>query len=184
MNAVNARALAPLLAALGMLPAQPSQPAQLQRITRDRLCVTNGEITTTASGRLAINTPSSRALVRGPSTPAIAEIRFTYLGPSADSKPLASGEIRRQIGLKLRSQNQCNLLYVMWHIEPDHRVIVQTKQNPGESTHAQCGAHGYTTLRPDRSAALPPIASGASHTLRASLTDHHLIVTADNQVVW
>lgn len=76
----------------------------MQPISRERLCVTNGEITTTASGRLAINTPSSRAIVRGASTPDTVEMRFTYLGPSTESKPLASGEIRRQIGLKLIRQ--------------------------------------------------------------------------------
>lgn len=90
------------IAALALLTLQPSR---LQRISRDQLCVTNGEITTTANGRLAINTASSRAVVHAPVSSDVAEVRFTYLGPSVDSKPLASGEMRRQIGLKLHSLN-------------------------------------------------------------------------------
>jgi len=170
---MKARALASAVLALGIQPP-------LQAISRDQLCVTNGEITTTAGGRLAINTPSSRAIVKNASTPAMVEMRFTYLGPSADSKPLASGEIRRQIGFKLRSRNQCNLLYVMWHMEPDTKLAVLVKRNPGDSTHAQCGARGYTTV----GAASVPIGAGESHILRASLTGDRLTVTADRRVVW
>jgi hypothetical protein len=160
------------------------QPAPLQRISRDQLCVTNGEIMTTANGRLAINTPSSRAVVRTPTAPGVAEIRFTYLGPSQGSKPLASGEMRRQIGLKLRAQDQCNLLYVMWHIEPDAKFGVSIKRNPGQYTHEQCDAHGYVTIRPRTSATLPPIKAGESHTLRAALTGDDLTLTADGKIVW
>ena len=169
---------------IAALVALAMQPAPLQRLSRDRLCVTNGEITTTPAGRLAINTPSSRALVQSPTTPGVAEIRFTYMGPSTDAKPLASGELRRQIGIKLRSENQCNLLYVMWHIEPDAKFGVSVKRNPGDSTHAQCDAHGYTTIRPRVSAAMPRIAPGESHTLRATLNGNDLTVTADSIVVW
>jgi hypothetical protein len=174
---MNARAL-PALIVLAM------QGAPLQRVARDQLCVTNGEITTTPNGRLAINTPSSRAIVQIPTASGMAEIRFTYLGPSEGSKPLASGEMRRQIGLKLRAMNQCNLLYVMWHIEPDTKIAVSIKRNPGQSTHEQCDAHGYTTIRPRTSSTLARASSGESHTLRAELTGDDLTVTADSKIVW
>jgi hypothetical protein len=174
---MNARAL-PALIVLAM------QGAPLQRIARDQLCVTNGAITTTPQGRLAINTPSSRAIVMSHAAPGIAEIRFTYVGPSEGSKPLASGEMRRQIGLKLRAQDQCNLLYVMWHIEPDAKFAVSVKRNPGQDTHAQCDAHGYTTIRPRTSTTLPRVLPGESHTLRAELTGDDLTVTADAKIVW
>jgi hypothetical protein len=174
---MNARALSALVV-LAM------QPAQLQRISRNQLCVTNGEITTTPKGRLAINTPSSRAVVLTPTGPGVAEIRFTYVGPSEGSKPLASGEMRRQIGLKLRAQDQCNLLYVMWHIEPDAKFGVSIKRNPGQNTHEQCDAHGYVTIRPRASTTLPRVSPGESHTLRAELTGEDLKLTADGKAVW
>src|SRR5260370_38399115 len=81
-------------------PSATSSPA-LRAIGKDKLCVSNGAVTTLPSGKLAIDTPSSRAVVRVGTTQT-AEIRFRYLGPSQDAKPLASGELRRQLGLKLR----------------------------------------------------------------------------------
>ena len=177
MPNVTVRVIVPALVGLAMQPAQ-------QRVSLDQLCVTNGEITTTPSGRLAINTASSRAVVRIPTAPGIAEVRFTYLGPSQESKPLASGEMRRQIGLKLRAQDQCNLLYVMWHIEPDAKFGVSIKRNPGQYTHEQCDARGYVTIRPRVSTTLPRVLPGESHTLRAVLTGVDLTVTADGRVVW
>jgi hypothetical protein len=160
------------------------QPGQLRPVTRDQLCVTNGEVAITAKGHLAINTPSARAIVLAPVASGVAEIRFTYLGSSEGSKPLASGEMRRQIGLKLRALNQCNLLYVMWRIEPESKLVVQVKRNPGQSTHEQCDAHGYVTIRPRSSAASPPILSGQSHRLHAEITGDDLSVTADGVRVW
>jgi hypothetical protein len=174
---MNARALSALI-----VLAMPGAP--LQRVTRDQLCVTNGEITTTPKGRLAINTPSSRAIVQIPTVSNVAEIRFTYLGPSDGSKPLASGEMRRQIGLKLRALNQCNLLYVMWHIEPNTKIAVSIKRNPGQSTHEQCGAHGYTTIRPRTSSILARVSPGESHTLRGEFNGDDVTVTSDGKVVW
>jgi hypothetical protein len=106
------------VATAGAVHPEPLRPVALRDI-----CTTNGEIRMGPDGRLEINTPSSRAVLRFRSEP-VAEIRFTYLGPSEQSKPLASGELRRQIGLKLRAQDTCNLVYAMWHIEPDARVSV------------------------------------------------------------
>lgn len=157
--------------------------SSFSRIESRDLCVTNGVVSTSPDGRLAIDTPSSRAVLRIASEPA-AEIRFRYLGPTAGSKPLASGEMRRQIGLKLRAQDTCNLLYVMWHIEPDSRIAVSVKRNPGQHTHAECGAHGYTNIRPIRGVAMDRILPGESHTLRAELHGTDLRVIADGRPVW
>jgi hypothetical protein len=161
----------------------PAQAQTLQSVQLDALCVTNGTVTALPGGRLAINTPSSRAVVRT-STASRAEIRFRYLGPSEGSKPLASGEMRRQIGLKLRALDQCNLLYVMWHIEPDSRVAVSIKRNPGMYTHEQCGANGYINLRPPTKVTVPPIRPGEAHVLRAALQGDALTVYADGTVAW
>jgi hypothetical protein len=161
-------------------------PLTLQQIDRDRLCVTNGAVSALGAGRLLIETPSSRAFVQSGTENAadqIAELRFQYLGPSQDSKPLASGEMRRQIGLKLRAEDTCNLVYAMWHIEPDTRVAVSIKRNLGMHTHEQCGAHGYINFSAQNSG-LPPMRSGEAHTLRAELHGNGLTVATDGKVAW
>jgi hypothetical protein len=134
-------------------------------------------------GWLEIDTPSSRAVVRA-ATEQSAEIRFRYLGPSEGSKPLASGEMRRQIGLKLRAQDSCNLVYAMWHIEPDSRIAVSVKRNPGKQTHEECGARGYVNIKARTSVEMPKIHSGESHVLLAELHGNDLTVTADHRVAW
>jgi hypothetical protein len=162
-----------------------SGPA-LHRIDRNDFCVTNGAVSMLPGGQLAVETPSSRAVV---STAAkntadqIAEIRFRYLGPTPSSKPLVSGELRRQIGLKLRAQDTCNLLYVMWHIEPDATVAVSIKRNAGMHTHEQCRAGGYVNFKAQRRPVLP-IRPGQTHTLRAELHGNDLTVTTDGKIAW
>jgi hypothetical protein len=163
--------------------AQQGPP--LMRIDRDRLCVTNGAVSALANGRLAIDTPSSRAVVQTSPTNApdqIAELRFQYLGPSQGSKPLASGELRRQIGLKLQAADSCNLIYAMWRIEPDARVAVSIKLNPALHTHEQCGARGYLNFQSQNVAS--SVHPGEVHTLRAALHGKDLTVTADGKIAW
>lgn len=167
--------------------AQNELLSALQRIDRDRLCVTNGMVSTSADGQLAVETPSSRATVQSATENAadqIAEIHFRFLGPSQDSRPLASGELRRQIGLTLQTQDSCNLIYVMWRIEPDARVAVSIKRNADQHTHQQCGARGYINFTPQDRDSLPPIRAGDAHTLRAELHGEDLTVTADDKVAW
>lgn len=166
-----------------LLVASPTTAEELRPVARSDLCVTNGEIKALPGGRLLVDAASSRAVLRSP-TDAVAEIDFRYLGPSAGAKPLASGELRRQIGLKLRAQDTCNLVYAMWHIEPDARVAVSIKRNPGMSTHEQCDAHGYINLKPTISAGPPAIAPGQEHRLRAELRQSRLTVIADGKVAW
>lgn len=159
----------------------------LQRIGRSDLYVTNGAVKPRPVGSLAIDTPSSRAVVRTVPVDAVnqtAEIRFRYLGASAIQKPLASGELRRQIGLKLHAADSCNLVYVMWRIEPVSRIVVSVKRNAGLHRHLQCGAHGYQTIAPRRHAAPPPIRVGDVHTLRAGLRGRTLTVRVDGRAVW
>ena len=170
-----------LAGAPGLLAAEP--PPVLQRVDAASLCVTNGTIRPLPDGRLSIDSASSRGVVRQLTAPA-AEIRFRYLGPSDASKPLASGELRRQIGIKLRAEDSCNLLYAMWHIAPDSRLAVSIKSNPGQHTHAECGAHGYRNIKPQLSGSLPPISPGEVHQFRAALRGATLTLTADGMVVW
>jgi len=152
-------------------------------IERRDLCVSAGEIEQLAGHRLGIEEPGVRAVVLA-DTPQAAEIQFTYRGPSAGTKPLASGEVRRQIGLKLRAQDSCNLLYVMWWIEPRNQIAVSIKRNPGQRTHEDCGARGYVNMKARRRAPAPRIEPGSTHTLRAELLGHELRVWSDGAPVW
>ncbi|MFI5014060.1 MAG: hypothetical protein ACHQAY_17120 [Hyphomicrobiales bacterium] len=163
--------------------AQTIVAAPLQPIRLDELCVTNGTVTSLPDGRMQIDTPSSRAVVRVP-TGQSAEIRFRYLGPSLGSKPLASGEMRRQIGLKLRAQDTCNLVYATWHIEPDAKFGVSIKRNIGKRTHEECHADGYVTIKPRAGVTLPQLRPGETHSLRADLKGSALTLTADGKTVW
>jgi hypothetical protein len=61
---------------------------------------------------------------------------------------------------------------------------VSVKRNPGKHTHEECGANGYTNVRPRTSAAVPPIRTGENHTLRAELRGENLSVVADGALVW
>jgi hypothetical protein len=164
-----------------MAEAAPETP--LQRIGREQLCVTNGIVSALPDGHLAIDTPSSRAVVRV-GTDQTAEVRFRYLGPTKASKPLASGELRRQIGLKLRAQDTCNLVYAMWHIGPDSKFAVSIKRNPDKHTHAECHAGGYVAMKARSRVDLPKVQPGESHWLRASLHGDDLTLIADGRVVW
>ena len=170
-----------LVVVRGSVAVEP--PLLLQPIGADSLCVTNGTIRSLPNGRFSIDSASSRAVVRKV-TAQTAEIHFRYLGPSTTSKPLASGELRRQIGIKLRAQDTCNLLYAMWHIAPDSRIAVSLKRNPDQHTHAECDAHGYRNIKPRLSRNLPPISPGEAHQFRAALRGSTLMLTVDGNVVW
>jgi len=170
------------LVALAFALTGTARADDLRPITASELCVTNGEIPADPGG-FRVDAPSSRAVVRFTSD-AQAEVKFRYLGPSAGDKPLASGELRRQIGLKLRAQDTCNLVYAMWHIEPDSRVAVSVKRNPGKSANEQCHAGGYINLKPTTPGSPPKIAIGEEHVLKAALVGRRLTVWADGRVAW
>jgi hypothetical protein len=165
------------VALLTLTSAPPAPP-----ISRGELCVSTGEIDATKDG-LRITGPEVRAFVRwkGPSR---AELRFRYDGPTQEVKRLASGELRRQFGIKLRAKDTCNLVYAMWHFEPTPGLGVSVKSNPGKSTHAQCGANGYETLRPAWTRAVPAPLPGTTHTFAAELEGTELRLFADGQLVW
>jgi hypothetical protein len=124
-----------------------------------------------------------RAVMAG-DTSSAAELSFTYRGPSAETAPLASGELRRQIGIKLRAQDTCNVVYVMWHVEPLPGIAVSVKRNPGASTHLACRDGGYLNLRPATSSPAPLLRPGEKHTLLAAIDGETLRVSADGAVVW
>ncbi len=133
------------------------------------------------------NRPKAQVIGHGTqpgSTADRVELRFTYLGPTATTVPLGSGELRRQFGVKLRAQDTCNVLYVMWHIEPSQNLAVSIKRNEGQTRHEQCRDRGYTNLLPTIIGPVPKVEIGAPHRLRAEIEDQHLTVLIDDQLAW
>jgi hypothetical protein len=157
--------------------------ADWQSVPRDSLCVTEGAIEKAANNRLSVNVPKMRAYVNRWTSPS-AELRFTYLGGTSQESALASGTIRRQLGLKLHAQDPCNLVYAMWRIDPKSEIVVSIKRNPDAHTSAECGNGGYQTIKPAHASPVPRLQSGESHTLRAELKNSELRVFVDNHQVW
>jgi hypothetical protein len=159
------------------------QSVQSMPVARANLCVTEGTVEELPGRRLSVSVPKMRAYVNAYTQP-VAEVRFTYLGSTGNEAPLASGEMRRQFGLKLRAQDACNLVYAMWRIEPESKLVVSVKSNPGEHTSAQCGNRGYQNIKPRRSVPVPTLRSGDTHVLRAQMNGAEMQVFADNSLVW
>ena len=133
----------------------PCAAGTLNAVSRSDLCVTEGSLEATPDRKLSVKVPKLRACVNQSSAQA-AEIRFTYLGATSSEARLGSGESRRQVGLKLRAEDACNLVYVMWRIEPQSRLVVSVKRNPGQHASAQCSPcrHSHCKLMGRRHIAL------------------------------
>jgi hypothetical protein len=163
-------------------PTPTSTPRMLP-VPRGKLCVTEGALEEVKGTRLAVTVPKMRAYVVAATTQ-VAEARLTYLGPTSADAPLGSGAMRRQFGLKLRAQNACNLVYAMWRIEPESKLVVSIKSNPGMTISSQCGNRGYRNIKPRRWAAVPKLRPGDSHSLLAEMKGSELHVSVDGGVVW
>jgi hypothetical protein len=147
------------------------------------LCVTEGALERGADGRLTVTAPAMRAFATLGIGDA-AETRFSYLGATEVQSHLGSGAVREQFGLKLRAQDPCNLVYVMWRIAPDSRLVVQVKTNPVQHTSAECGNHGYQTIKPRTFGRLPQLPRGQAHTLRAQISGNELRAWVDGKLAW
>ena len=152
-------------------------------VDRSSFCVTEGDIKDGAGHRLSVDAPKMRAYVSRWTAQAI-EARFTYVGPTAVVKPLGSGSVRQQFGLKLRAQDPCNLVYAMWRFEPASALVVSVKSNPGEHTSAECGNRGYRNIKARKSSPVPRLNPGHRHTLHAAMNGAELSVFVDNTLVW
>jgi hypothetical protein len=159
------------------------ESARLVAVAPGALSATSGRLVALDGAWFAISSPTLRAeLGREPRS--MAELSFVYRGPTQTDNPLASGELRRQIGLKLRAQDSCNVLYVMWHIEPSPGIVVSLKSNPGQSRHVECGDRGYAVLQPAASSPAPAVGHGETHVLGAVIRGHELRVTVDGSPSW
>ncbi|WP_373047758.1 hypothetical protein [Vulgatibacter sp.] len=169
--------------AFAIASARAHEPVErLAPVALQGLDVTLGALRE-ADGRLLVEAAKFRAVALRRTAP-VAELDFTYVGPTEQAAPLASGELRRQLGLKLRAADGCNLVYVMWRIDPKPALVVSIKRNPGKRTHAQCGAGGYRNVKPERAVPLPKLQPGERHVLRAALAGDRLVVQVDGRAVW
>jgi hypothetical protein len=173
--AVAASDPAPARAVAGEGGLAPIDPATLR--------IEAGAVVPTGKASFTIRDPGLRAVVPGTSGSS-ARLAFVFRGPTQREAPLASGELRRQIGLKLRSQDTCNIVYVMWHVTPDTGVHVQLKYNPGQKTHLDCLDRGYRTLPGRAHRELPSVRSGERHELVARIDGKTLRVLADGRPAW
>jgi hypothetical protein len=160
-----------------------SAASGLETVPASRLCVTDGQVDPLRAPTFAVDSSAMRGVVAGDRS-TTAELAFDYPGPSHMEVPLADGELRRQIGIKLRAQDTCNVIYVMWHVAPSAGIFVQVKHNPGQSTHDECADRGYVTVAATEGTQPPPILVGEQHTLRADLDGNVLSVLADGVLAW
>ena len=161
----------------------PAFPVRMVTVPRAKLCITEGVLEERKGPRLAVSVPKMRAFVAAATTQVV-ETRLTYLGPTGAETRLGSGEMRRQFGLKLRAQNGCNLVYATWRIEPESKLVVSVKRNPGMNSSSECGNRGYRNIKPRRWSAVPRLGRGDPHTLSADMEGSELRVSADGNVVW
>ncbi len=160
--------VAALLMLTSLVPSLAQGRERRIAVDRGSLCVTEGEITIDSGNTLSVDSSKMRAYVNRWTADTI-EAHFIYLGGTAQVSRLGSGEVRRQFGLKLRAQDACNLVYAMWRIDPESKLVVSVKRNAGQTTSSECGNRGYQNIKPRHSAAIPILRSGDSHTLGAEL---------------
>ena len=158
-------------------------PERLAPVPVGSVCMTSGNVTSAASHRLHVDSGGMR-MVLANGRDRTAELEFVYRGPSETTARLDDGELRRQIGLKLRAEDTCNVVYVMWHIEPKPGILVQVKRNESGASRRDCADRGYVTVTPESSAPAPAVERGTARVLRADLDGTALVVHADGGEVW
>jgi hypothetical protein len=153
-------------------------------IAISELHTTSGELETVDRQHARIRAPSVRTeLAR--TGPVGIELTFIYEGETKQTVPLASGEQRTQLGLKLLSFDSCNVTYVMWRMKPQATLQVSQKRNPGQTRHEQCSDAGYHTVPASwQTNQLPPVLPGQEHKLSAQIIREQLEVKVDDQPAW
>ncbi len=149
----------------------------------EKFCITEGRITRGERQWMRVDSTKMRAVLGWKSKPE-AEIRFRYLGETEDRSLLRSGAERTQLGLKLKAQDDCNVLYVMWRVSPISSLMVSVKSNPGQHRHAECGNSGYTNVHGTLNGPIPKLAEGSEHSLHAALAGTFLSVEVDGALAW
>jgi hypothetical protein len=159
-------------------------PVAMAQLRPNDFNVPDGKIGKAPGNRLMVSTKEMRATLKFPTQQDVT-VNFSYLGPTSEVAHLGSGEVRSQFGIKLRAQDTCNIVYIMWHFAPDQKIAVSVKRNPGQRTHEECLDRGYiNNIKPRVSAPPPPVHRDEPHSLRASMQGSDLKVTADERVIW
>lgn len=147
-----------------------------------QLCVTKGALAARGA-TTTVSEPTVRAFAAGTRGDAVS-LAFRFLGDAETKRALASGQLRRQLGVKLRAANSCNVVYVMWRLDPRPMLEVSVKSNPGLRTHEECGASGYTKVRPERATDVPALVPGSTHLLHAEIRGDELLAWIDRELAW
>lgn len=146
--------------------------------------VSDGKIDKAAGDRLIVGSKEMRATLQKAGPSQKVTVNFTYLGPTNEVSHLGNGEVRHQFGVKLKAQDICNLVYVMWNFDTQ-KVAVSVKLNPGQRAHEECLDRGYiNNIKPRVSAAPPVVRVDQPHSLSADLKGQDLTVKADGRIVW
>jgi hypothetical protein len=158
-------------------PAAPT--TKVEAVAPDRMCVTHG---TMQDGQ--VTDPTFRA-VSTTSAGDAASITFKMHEWPVETRALRSGDVRHQLGLKLRAADGCNLVYVMWRLDPPRpSVEVQIKKNPGAHNNDECGIEGYTRIKASKRGKIPYASPGEQHTLQAEIHGDDLTAWVDGQLAW
>ncbi len=113
-----------------------------------------------------------------------ANLYFKIIEKMADPKALGSGVIRHQLGIMLRQNNQCNLVYVMIRLGDKPAIAVQEKVNAGQTTHQACENNGYRTIPGKAVDSLPSLQFGKLYRLQARIEGNALEVFFNQELVW
>jgi hypothetical protein len=168
---------------LVVLVTLPAAKAQTMTQPSD-FDVPDGKIDKAAGDRLIVGSKEMRATLKKTSPSQKATVNFTYLGPTNEVSHLGNGEVRHQFGIKLKAQDICNLVYVMWNFDTQ-KIAVSVKLNPGQRTHQDCLDRGYINGIKPRVLVPPPVVHvDQPHTLSAKLEGLELTVKADGVIVW
>lgn len=165
--------------------ARPTPPPVGQHVAprTNAFCFTEGDAEPLPAGLLRIREPKARAVLPE-SNGDSGRLAFRYHGETRTFSALKSGARRRQLGLKLRARDACNLIYVMWRLEPKAELVVSFKNNPDASSSSECGNEGYVTLRPVERSSVPELRPETDHTLDADIVGSELVVRTDGNVAW
>ena len=123
----------------------------------------------------SVETPTSRADIPSHSGENL-EIKVRYLGPTDQKEYFANGTYQEQVGIKLRSVNGCNVVYIMRRINPNPSISLSIKSNPGVTT--VCGDKGYTMIK---SILVPAPKIGEEFTLAGSFNQNIVTIKLNNQ---